>query len=1093
MLQFRLHSGVFSYPLPDRPGNLGNTMKRLLVVYAIALCCSGSLQGQTLPSGVLDVPPLVIGNSESIGSNTTLNVANGGIVGNLFDAGKTNGTSTNIEVNVIGGVVGDGFDAYGGSTVNISGGSVGEDFDAHRNSVVNISGGNVGQDFRALYESEVNITGGSVGRRLLVYGGGTVNLMGGSIGDRSEAPGGTLNISGGTVGYQFLGGEGSVVNISGGELGESSYAFYLSTFNISGGLVKRNFSVVNSSTVNVSGGVIESGFYVSSLSPAHFSGGSIADGFEKSAGSLLTIEGADYSVDGVPIQDLVEVGSSLQYDLPAGAVLSGTFADGTPFAFSSLEGDDIADGTIVLNTVAIPTPDPITIEMPGGVLPLGIRMGQTLNVSAGGIVPSNFNAGPGSHVNISGGEVWANFESTGAIVEMSEGVLGSGFDAFHGSSVAIAGGVVGGGAHFLGADLVVTGGRMGDNLFVGDGSTANFSGGTFENRLNLNDGSSTTFQGADFRIDGVPVAGLDQIDDTVAISLPTSAVLSGTLADGTPFAFSRLDGDLIADGVLTLQAAAVTPIGPTSIDAESDPLPLGIRTGQTLTVGVGANVPAAFNAGRGSHIDVTGGTIGTNLEAVSAEVSISSGDVGDYFDAFDGSVVTMTGGELGYGGQIDNGSVLNLSGGVIRGLTATHGTTINVSGGEIFGTAAVRDNATITLVGGTVVGITAANSVVDVAGGEVGSFTAGVGSMVTLRGGRFGDGISSSASSSVLVQGAEFHLDGIPLAGVAAPGDLLAVNIPLGSVVSGTLSDGTTFAFGKGFRTSDSFADGSLTLEFVEPPPAGPTIITLPTDPVPLGVRNGQTLIVESGGVVGENFTAAVGSQIVVHSGGVIGANFEAIGSEVLVYGGTIGSRLDILAGATLTMTSGVLGAGSNSAESVNVFGGTLNLRGGAVEPALIAADEAEVNLFGYGFAINGVPIVGLAQDEAFPIFDRNGASLTGYLSDGSPFDFRLLESSGRIFDAFSADTLLTVTLTVPDELGGDFDMDGDVDGRDFLEWQRNGSPDPLSSTDLALWQTQYGLTATPGSATRLVPEPSSLIQGLMILVGGLNHLCRRK
>lgn len=38
----------------------------------------------------------------------------------------------------------------------------------------------------------------------------------------------------------------------------------------------------------------------------------------------------------------------------------------------------------------------------------------------------------------------------------------------------------------------------------------------------------------------------------------------------------------------------------------------------------------------------------------------------------------------------------------------------------------------------------------------------------------------------------------------------------------------------------------------------------------------------------------------------------------------------------------------------------------------------------------------------------------------------------------------------------GDFDNDGDVDGRDFLKWQRGESPRPLSSEDLELWQEEY-------------------------------------
>ena len=55
----------------------------------------------------------------------------------------------------------------------------------------------------------------------------------------------------------------------------------------------------------------------------------------------------------------------------------------------------------------------------------------------------------------------------------------------------------------------------------------------------------------------------------------------------------------------------------------------------------------------------------------------------------------------------------------------------------------------------------------------------------------------------------------------------------------------------------------------------------------------------------------------------------------------------------------------------------------------------------------------------------------------------------------------------------GDFDEDGDVDGFDFLKWQRGESPVPLSQDDLADWEANYG-TVTPLSATATaVPEPS--------------------
>ena len=52
-----------------------------------------------------------------------------------------------------------------------------------------------------------------------------------------------------------------------------------------------------------------------------------------------------------------------------------------------------------------------------------------------------------------------------------------------------------------------------------------------------------------------------------------------------------------------------------------------------------------------------------------------------------------------------------------------------------------------------------------------------------------------------------------------------------------------------------------------------------------------------------------------------------------------------------------------------------------------------------------------------------------------------------------------------------DFDGDGDVDGRDFLVWQRNSppSPEPVDVTDFAVWSTNFGMnTATIAAQTWL-------------------------
>ena len=77
----------------------------------------------------------------------------------------------------------------------------------------------------------------------------------------------------------------------------------------------------------------------------------------------------------------------------------------------------------------------------------------------------------------------------------------------------------------------------------------------------------------------------------------------------------------------------------------------------------------------------------------------------------------------------------------------------------------------------------------------------------------------------------------------------------------------------------------------------------------------------------------------------------------------------------------------------------------------------------------------------------------------------------------------------------GDFDFDGDVDGRDFLAWQRAGSPDPLSSSDLATWQNSYGtnplvsaLRLPPSTLNAAVPEPSAGTFGLFALALALRR-----
>lgn len=71
-----------------------------------------------------------------------------------------------------------------------------------------------------------------------------------------------------------------------------------------------------------------------------------------------------------------------------------------------------------------------------------------------------------------------------------------------------------------------------------------------------------------------------------------------------------------------------------------------------------------------------------------------------------------------------------------------------------------------------------------------------------------------------------------------------------------------------------------------------------------------------------------------------------------------------------------------------------------------------------------------------------------------------------------------TLIFDYSEPLDGDFDRDGDIDGNDFLEWQRGNSPNSLSATDLMLWQNNYA----PGPLVTLasVPEPTSCCTAIL-------------
>ncbi|TWU28635.1 BNR repeat-containing protein [Bythopirellula polymerisocia] len=100
-------------------------------------------------------------------------------------------------------------------------------------------------------------------------------------------------------------------------------------------------------------------------------------------------------------------------------------------------------------------------------------------------------------------------------------------------------------------------------------------------------------------------------------------------------------------------------------------------------------------------------------------------------------------------------------------------------------------------------------------------------------------------------------------------------------------------------------------------------------------------------------------------------------------------------------------------------------------------------------------------------------------LEVGGSVDFLLAFSSGDGDGSGGHDLWIdNVAITaVVHLISGDFDNDGDVDGADFLEWQRNDG----TLAGLAAWQNNYGAPSLLSASSATVPEPNNL---LLMLIG---------
>jgi hypothetical protein len=116
---------------------------------------------------------------------------------------------------------------------------------------------------------------------------------------------------------------------------------------------------------------------------------------------------------------------------------------------------------------------------------------------------------------------------------------------------------------------------------------------------------------------------------------------------------------------------------------------------------------------------------------------------------------------------------------------------------------------------------------------------------------------------------------------------------------------------------------------------------------------------------------------------------------------------------------------------------------------------------------------------------DVNG---TRYLlTDGTTLTSSALSTLGNAFNiSLAPRSISTFVINADLGLAGDFDEDGDVDGRDFLLWQQNPS-----LGNLADWHENYGTVPELGASVA-VPEPTAAALALLVAIMGLTSRCPR-
>jgi hypothetical protein len=180
---------------------------------------------------------------------------------------------------------------------------------------------------------------------------------------------------------------------------------------------------------------------------------------------------------------------------------------------------------------------------------------------------------------------------------------------------------------------------------------------------------------------------------------------------------------------------------------------------------------------------------------------------------------------------------------------------------------------------------------------------------------------------------------------------------------------------------------------------------------------------------------------------------------------GTRSSRLEFVVNQAACVGAGCVpnNVGLFDVDFNSVFGGTITGTGDLTGDAVFNNDRVFSNAAGTSHYREGDIVSGTFGGVRYDWKISYSGNITWDNADAG--DVGTVTGNGT-----GVDVVLIGFGSVSVGIPGDFDNDSDVDGRDFLIWQRNTSVGNLSD-----WQTNYGTGTGPLTAVTAVPEPGSL------------------